>query len=146
MSIIDRRLWSPLGARASGIPFIWAEWNAHVLPCLPDAAARERLEIAQRRAAQLCTADSYPQTGLSHHRVSCDLTHPALLRLQFNTTTTGIVLNANDGQEVLTIAKYLRLKHFGTIQVSQAVTKDFPDLQISTGLEIIAGLLHVPLS
>lgn len=31
-------------------------------------------------------------------------------------------------------------------QVSQAVTKDFPDLQLSTGLEIIAGLLYVPLS
>jgi hypothetical protein len=31
-------------------------------------------------------------------------------------------------------------------QVSQAVTSDFPDLQLSTGLEIIAGLLYVPLS
>ncbi|KAI0248306.1 hypothetical protein BJV78DRAFT_1131762 [Lactifluus subvellereus] len=50
------------------------------------------------------------------------------------------------GQEVLVVAEYLRLKHFGTIQVSQAVTKDFPDLQLSTGLEIIAGLLYVPLS
>ena len=50
------------------------------------------------------------------------------------------------GQEVLVVAEYLRLKHFGTIQASQAVTKDFPDLQLSTGLEIIAGLLYVPLS
>ena len=33
-----------------------------------------------------------------------------------------------------------------SIQVSQAVTVDFPDLQISTGLEIVAGLLYVPLS
>ena len=50
------------------------------------------------------------------------------------------------GQEVLVIAEYLRLKHFGTIRVSHAVTKDFPDLQLSTGLEVIAGLLYVPLS
>jgi len=50
------------------------------------------------------------------------------------------------GQEVLVVAEYLRLKHFCTIQVSQAVTKDFPDLQLATGLEIIAGLLYVPLS
>lgn len=35
---------------------------------------------------------------------------------------------------------------YSTIQVSQAVTKDFPDLNLSTGLEVIAGLLCVPLS
>ncbi|KAF9068635.1 hypothetical protein BDP27DRAFT_1223986 [Rhodocollybia butyracea] len=50
------------------------------------------------------------------------------------------------GQEILIIAEYLRLKQFNTIQVSQAVTQDFPDLNLSTGLEIIAGLLCVPLS
>ena len=33
-----------------------------------------------------------------------------------------------------------------TMQVSQAVTVDYPDLQLSTGLEVIAGLLYVPLS
>jgi light-regulated signal transduction histidine kinase (bacteriophytochrome) len=36
--------------------------------------------------------------------------------------------------------------YFRTIQVSQAVTKDFPDLQLTMGLEVIAGLLYVPLS
>lgn len=44
------------------------------------------------------------------------------------------------------MAEYLRVKQFTMIQVSQAVTKDFPDLQLSAGLEVIAGLLHVPLS
>lgn len=32
------------------------------------------------------------------------------------------------------------------MQVSQAVTVDYPDLQLSNGLEVIAGLLYVPLS
>lgn len=32
------------------------------------------------------------------------------------------------------------------MQVSQAVTIDYPDLYLSTGLEVIAGLLYVPLS
>ncbi|KAJ3773797.1 hypothetical protein FB446DRAFT_511679 [Lentinula raphanica] len=50
------------------------------------------------------------------------------------------------GQEILIMAEYLRLKQFNTIQVSQAVTRDFPDLNLSTGLEVIAGLLCVPLS
>lgn len=57
------------------------------------------------------------------------------------------ILGPNEhGQEVLVMAEYLRLKHFNAIQVSRTVTKDFPDLRLSTGLEIIAGLLHVPLS
>ncbi|KAJ3799044.1 hypothetical protein GGU11DRAFT_534934 [Lentinula aff. detonsa] len=50
------------------------------------------------------------------------------------------------GQEILIMAEYLRLKQYNTIQVSQAVTKDYPDLNLSTGLEVIAGLLCVPLS
>ena len=33
-----------------------------------------------------------------------------------------------------------------TMQVSQAITTDFPDLQLSSGLEVIAGLLYIPLS
>ena len=32
------------------------------------------------------------------------------------------------------------------MQVSQAITTDYPDLQLSTGLDAIAGLLYVPLS
>jgi light-regulated signal transduction histidine kinase (bacteriophytochrome) len=74
------------------------------------------------------------------------------------------ILGPNEhGQEVLIVAEYLRLKQFTyvpitsttfggsdpgsrTAQVSQAVTADFPDLQLSTGLEVIAGLLYVPLS
>lgn len=53
------------------------------------------------------------------------------------------------GQEILTLtlAEYLRLKHFGrTIQVSPAVTTDHPDLKMSIGLDVVAGLLYVPLS
>ncbi|KAF9220495.1 hypothetical protein BS17DRAFT_797672 [Gyrodon lividus] len=50
------------------------------------------------------------------------------------------------GQEILVVAEYLRLKQFDTIQVSQAVISDYPDLRLSTGLAVIAGLLHVPLS
>ncbi|KDR82601.1 hypothetical protein GALMADRAFT_238000 [Galerina marginata CBS 339.88] len=50
------------------------------------------------------------------------------------------------GQEILIMAEYLRLKQYDTIQASQAVLKDFPDLELTTGFEIIAGLLYVPLS
>lgn len=35
---------------------------------------------------------------------------------------------------------------FSLMQVSQSVAKDFPDLQLPSGLEVIAGLLYVPLS
>ncbi|KAK2459669.1 hypothetical protein APHAL10511_008314 [Amanita phalloides] len=50
------------------------------------------------------------------------------------------------GQEILIMAEYLRLKQFTSIQASQAVTSDYPDLKLTTGLEVIAGLLYVPLS
>ncbi|KAJ7645612.1 phytochrome-like protein [Mycena polygramma] len=50
------------------------------------------------------------------------------------------------GQEILIMAEYLRLKQFTTIQVSQGVTKDFEDLTLSSGLEVVAGMLYVPLS
>ncbi|KAJ7134353.1 hypothetical protein C8R44DRAFT_610147 [Mycena epipterygia] len=50
------------------------------------------------------------------------------------------------GQEILIMAEYLRLKQFTTIQVSQGVTQDFEDLTLSAGLEVVAGMLYVPLS
>ncbi|KAH8077263.1 hypothetical protein BXZ70DRAFT_962911 [Cristinia sonorae] len=49
-------------------------------------------------------------------------------------------------QEILIVAEYLRLKQFESMQVSQAITTDYPDLHLSTGLEVVAGLLYVPLS
>ncbi|KAG5648399.1 hypothetical protein DXG03_004973 [Asterophora parasitica] len=49
-------------------------------------------------------------------------------------------------QEILIMSEYLRLKKFGAIRASQAVTQDFPDLQASAGFQNIAGLLLVPLS
>ncbi|KAF8208676.1 hypothetical protein K438DRAFT_1812696 [Mycena galopus ATCC 62051] len=50
------------------------------------------------------------------------------------------------GQEILIIAEYLRLKQFTTVQVSQAVTRDYEELARSGGLDAIAGMLYVPLS
>jgi hypothetical protein len=68
------------------------------------------------------------------------------------------------GQEILIITEYLRLKQFryvfippligcpcsialfSLIQVSQELVNDFPDLDLPSGLEVIAGLLYVPLS
>lgn len=32
------------------------------------------------------------------------------------------------------------------LQVSQCVTQDYPDLQIPSGLDVISGILYIPLS
>ncbi|KAJ7070009.1 hypothetical protein C8F01DRAFT_1114955 [Mycena amicta] len=57
------------------------------------------------------------------------------------------MLGPNDhGQEILVMTEYLRLKQFPTIQVSHGVTIDFEDLALSDGLDVIAGMLYVPLS
>ncbi|RDB16690.1 Cyanobacterial phytochrome B [Hypsizygus marmoreus] len=50
------------------------------------------------------------------------------------------------GQEILIMAEYLRLKQYNTIQASESIVHDFPDLQLATNLKVIAGLLLVPLS
>jgi len=43
--------------------------------------------------------------------------------------------------------EYLRLKHFSTIQVfPKPSLRTFQTCNLSTGLEIIAGILYVPLS
>ncbi|EPQ27766.1 uncharacterized protein PFL1_04512 [Pseudozyma flocculosa PF-1] len=49
-------------------------------------------------------------------------------------------------QEVLAVTEYLRIKKFEHLVTSQDVRKDFPDMVLPTGLEVIAGLLLVPLS
>ncbi|CBQ69596.1 related to phytochrome [Sporisorium reilianum SRZ2] len=52
----------------------------------------------------------------------------------------------NASQEVLAVTEYLRLKKFEHLVTSQDVRRDFPDMFLSTGLQVIAGLLLVPLS
>ncbi|KAJ1021103.1 hypothetical protein NDA16_003889 [Ustilago loliicola] len=52
----------------------------------------------------------------------------------------------NASQEVLAVTEYLRLKKFENLVTSQDVRRDFPDMVLSTGLHVIAGLLLVPLS
>ncbi|KAI3484944.1 hypothetical protein L1887_51834 [Cichorium endivia] len=52
----------------------------------------------------------------------------------------------NASQEVLAVTEYLRLKKFQHLVTSQDVRRDFPDMVLSTGLHVIAGLLVVPLS
>ncbi|EST08162.1 GAF domain protein [Kalmanozyma brasiliensis GHG001] len=52
----------------------------------------------------------------------------------------------NASQEVLAVTEYLRLKKFEHLVTSQDVRRDFPDMVLSTGLHVIAGLLLVPLS
>ncbi|KAJ7175413.1 phytochrome-like protein [Mycena filopes] len=47
---------------------------------------------------------------------------------------------------ILAIAEYLRLKQYTTIQVSQAINKDFEELADLAGSGVLAGMLYVPLS
>lgn len=52
----------------------------------------------------------------------------------------------NASQEVLAVTEYLRIKKFQQVTTSKDVASDFPDMILPKGLEIIAGLLLVPLS
>ncbi|KAI0320183.1 hypothetical protein OF83DRAFT_1053619 [Amylostereum chailletii] len=123
-----------------------------MLRLLSDSISRniERLSYAQRlhtrKLFNTMTSDQHP-TGYIVSNAD-DLL--GLFDADFGVLVIGEgakILGPNQhGQEVLVVAEYLRLKQFNLIQVSQAVTKDYPDLHLYTGLEVIAGLLYVPLS
>lgn len=49
-------------------------------------------------------------------------------------------------QEILYIAEFLRLKRYEQMQISHNIAEDFPELNQPKKLEIISGLLYVPLS
>lgn len=49
-------------------------------------------------------------------------------------------------QEILYIAEFLRLKRYEQMQISHNIAEDFPELNNPKNLEIISGLLYVPLS
>ncbi|KAF8158228.1 hypothetical protein B0H34DRAFT_446175 [Crassisporium funariophilum] len=110
----------------------------------------ERLSYAQRlhtrKLINTLTSDNHP-TGYIVSNAD-DLL--GLFDADFGILVVGEgakILGPNQhGQEILIMAEYLRLKQYDTIQASQAVVNDFPDLQLTTGFEIIAGLLYVPLS
>lgn len=52
----------------------------------------------------------------------------------------------NASQEVLAVTEYLRIKKYQHVVTSQDVGSDFPDMILPNGLEVIAGLLVIPLS
>ncbi|KAL5520100.1 hypothetical protein ACEPAG_1760 [Sanghuangporus baumii] len=123
-----------------------------MLRLLSDSVSRniERLSYAQRlltrKLISTLPTDSHP-TG---YIVSNAEDLLGLFDADFGVLVIGDgakILGQNQhSQEILVVAEYLRLKQFTLMQVSQSVVKDFPDLQLPSGLEIIAGLLYVPLS
>ncbi|KAJ7081397.1 phytochrome-like protein, partial [Mycena belliarum] len=110
----------------------------------------ERLSYAQRlttrKIINTLASESHP-TGYIVSNVD-DLL--GLFDADFGVLVIGgaaKMLGPNErGQEILIMAEYLRLKQFTTIQVSQAVSADYKDLTLSAGLEVVAGMLCVPLS
>ncbi|KAA1473801.1 hypothetical protein DENSPDRAFT_903583 [Dentipellis sp. KUC8613] len=147
------QLWGLIACHSYGEHGIRVSFPVRqMLRLLSDSVSRniERLSYAQRlhtrKLFNTMTSDQHP-TGYIVSNAD-DLL--GLFDADFGVLVIGEgakILGPNQhGQEVLIVAEYLRLKQFNMIQVSQAVTKDFPDLQLSTGLEIIAGLLYVPLS
>ncbi|KAG8958090.1 Light-sensor Protein kinase [Tulasnella sp. 419] len=57
------------------------------------------------------------------------------------------ILGPNDhGREILIIAQYFRVKKSNLLQSTPSIKKSLPDLELPSGMDIIAGLLYVPLS
>jgi light-regulated signal transduction histidine kinase (bacteriophytochrome) len=52
----------------------------------------------------------------------------------------------NHLQEILAMVEFLRLRKISSVQVTQDIATDFPDLRYEPGLNFVAGMLFVPLS
>ncbi|KLO05580.1 hypothetical protein SCHPADRAFT_946794 [Schizopora paradoxa] len=146
-------LWGLISCHSYGINGMRVSFPVRqMLRLLSDSVSRniERLSYAQRlRTRKLISTlptDSHP-TG---YIVSNAEDLVGLFDADFGVLVIGEgakILGPNEhGQEILLVAEYLRLKQFNLMQVSQSVVKDFPDLRLPSGLEVIAGILCVPLA
>ncbi|KAI9759244.1 MAG: Light-sensor Protein kinase [Chaenotheca gracillima] len=59
---------------------------------------------------------------------------------------TKILGKLEQSQEALAMLEYLRLRRITSVQSSQDLNEDFPDLRYPPGFHVIAGLLLVPLA
>ncbi|CAE6413025.1 unnamed protein product [Rhizoctonia solani] len=138
-----------------------------MLRLLSDSISRniERLSYAQRLHTRKLISTVPTEQHPTGYIVSNAEDLISLFDADFGVLVIGEgakILGPNEhGQETLLVAEYLRLKQFkcvvvsyfeqdtdGTslMQVSQAVKTDFPDLKLPAGLDVVAGLLYVPLS
>ncbi|KAF8713157.1 Phytochrome region, partial [Rhizoctonia solani] len=123
-----------------------------MLRLLSDSISRniERLSYAQRLHTRKLISTIPTEQHPTGYIVSNAEDLISLFDADFGVLVIGEgakILGPNEhGQETLLVAEYLRLKQFNLMQVSQAVKTDFPDLKLPTGLDVVAGLLYVPLS
>ncbi|KAB5591393.1 Phytochrome-like histidine kinase [Ceratobasidium theobromae] len=123
-----------------------------MLRLLSDSISRniERLSYAQRLHTRKLISTVPTEQHPTGYIVSNAEDLISLFDADFGVLVIGEgakILGPNEhGQETLLVAEYLRLKQFNLMQVSQAAKTDFPDLQLPAGLDVIAGLLYVPLS
>ncbi|KAG9102501.1 Light-sensor Protein kinase, partial [Ceratobasidium sp. 392] len=123
-----------------------------MLRLLSDSISRniERLSYAQRLHTRKLISTVPTEQHPTGYIVSDAEDLISLFDADFGVLVIGEgakILGPNEhGQETLIVAEYLRLKQFNLMQVSQAIANDFPDLKLPAGLDVIAGLLYVPLS
>ncbi|KAG8696703.1 Light-sensor Protein kinase [Ceratobasidium sp. 394] len=123
-----------------------------MLRLLSDSISRniERLSYAQRLHTRKLISTVPTEQHPTGYIVSDAEDLISLFDADFGVLVIGEgakILGPNEhGQETLIVAEYLRLKQFNLMQVSQALSTDFPDLKLPAGLDVIAGLLYVPLS
>ncbi|EAU85944.2 atypical/HisK protein kinase [Coprinopsis cinerea okayama7 len=129
-----------IASPAKTSPQIWKTWDPS------NIASSKPVDLEEHRAAELCAEVAYEEAGQHYYLGAAS----GLFDADFGILVIGEgakILGPNQhGQEILVVAEYLRLKQFDTIQASQSVIADYPDLKLTTGLEVIAGLLYVPLS
>ncbi|KAG8853487.1 Light-sensor Protein kinase [Serendipita sp. 411] len=148
-----QKLWGIIACHSYGDQGMRVSFPVRqMLRLLSDSISRnvERLSYAQRlRTRKLISTvptDQHP-TG---YIVSNSEDLLTLFDADYGVLVIGEgakIIGPNDhGQDILLLAEYLRVKQFNLLQVSQSVMQDYPDLQLPSGLDVVAGLLFIPLS
>lgn len=112
----------------------------------------ERLSYTQRLASRKLINTLPSDTNPSGYIISNAEDLLSLFDADFGVIAIGheakILGPLSASQEVLAVTEYLRIKKFTTIMSSQDVQSDFPDMILpeGLGLEVVAGLLLIPLT
>ncbi len=108
----------------------------------------ERLSLAQRLHARKLINTSPTEKNPGGYIVTRAEDLLSLFDADFGVLSIGdegkILGPVENSQEVMAALQYLRLKRLTTIQISQDLRRDFPDIR--RNFDMIAGLLLVPLS
>ncbi|EJD54682.1 hypothetical protein AURDEDRAFT_79671 [Auricularia subglabra TFB-10046 SS5] len=147
------KLWGLIACHSYGEEGMRVSFHMrHMLRLFADSVSRnlERLSFTQRLQARKLL-NAMPATQIpSGYMMSNAEDLLTLFEADYGILIVGDgakIMGENVcGQELLIVAEYLRLKRYPHMFATKCLGKDYPDLYLPSGPDVIAGMLYVPLT